>query len=350
MCNYLKINLPNLLKNLHIICKKVLPQCVVAPVLKYNAYGLGITEIAKFLAQHTYQDFWVLNLDEALVLRNILPSSNIYILQGILRTSDLPIIQHFKLIPVINNIKNFYTVMNKVKRIVIHFDTGIGRDGLQLNNISNIIHNISPSHIMISHLSSANITNSNLNYKQLHKFIKLKQIFPNNIYSLANSGGTLFGKKYHFDMVRVGGFMYGVNIKHSSDMVNNVVQYYAYIYDRKILSKKTALGYNATYYANKGDKIFCINVGYANGFTCPLSNKYWAIYKNIKLPFIGKTSMNLITLCANQLPTGIFLKIKYVELIGKNNNINKVANIANIDPRQILTSFSNMKNRIYVNK
>lgn len=319
-------------------------------MLKYNAYGLGITEIAKFLAQHTYQNFWVLNLDEALILRKILPSSNIYILQGILRTSDLPIIKHFKLIPVINNIENFYTVINQIKRIVIHFDTGMGRDGLQLRNLDDIIHDILPSHFMISHLSSANIINSDLNHKQLHKFIKLKQIFPSNLYSLANSGGTFLGKKYHFDMVRVGGFMYGVNINHSSDMVNNVVQYYAYIYDRKILLKKTTIGYNATHHANKGDKIFFINVGYANGFICSLNNKYWAIYKNIRLPFIGKVSMNVVTLCANQLPTDIFFKIKYVELIGKSNNINKMANIANIDPRQILTGFSNMKNKIYVNK
>ena len=178
--------------------------------------------------------------------------------------------------------------------------------------------------------------------------MRLKQTFPKSRYSLSNSGGIFLGQNYHFDMVRVGGLIYGININNAAHKTYNVVKYYARVYDRKILSRKSTIGYDATYHAKKGDKLLVINVGYADGFANHLNHRHWAMYKNIKLPVIGKISMNLVTLCANQLENNVFFEVQYVELLGENNDINVISSIANVNPRQILSGLGNTKNKIYI--
>jgi len=79
-----------------------------------------------------------------------------------------------------------------------------------------------------------------------------------------------------------------------------------------------------------------------------LSSKSKVYAKGFILPVIGVVSMNMIAVDANQLPESIFMEIKSVELIGEKITIDKIAELANTDQREILTSLSNSCRRIYI--
>ena len=174
-------------------------------------------------------------------------------------------------------------------------------------------------------------------------------MFAGEKFSLSNSGGIFLGYEYHFDMVRPGGALYGVDIsKDTSVNMLNVIEFYASVLNRKIFYKDQYIGYNVTYKANKGDKVLIINVGYYDGYTRILSNKSRVYASGYYLPIIGIISMNMIAVNANELPESLFKEIKSVELIGEKITIKEVAEIANTDQREILTSISSSSRRIYI--
>jgi alanine racemase len=350
LLNYLEINLPNLTKNLQLIQNQLAENCIISPVLKANAYSLGSKEISQTLARYNCNDFWVFSLDEALELRQTLPTCNIYIFQGLTNKNDIKIVQQNNITPVVTDLSQLAALQNNCKNMVVNFDTGMGREGIFLDDAAKIAPKISSQAIIMSHLACADEPDNNLNSTQLNDFLELRKYFPKNKYSLANSAGISLGNQYHLDMVRPGGTIYGVKAAEKCSKPHNVVSFYAQVLNRKILTRNSAIGYNATYHAKKGDKILIVHAGYFEGFTRHLSNKHCATHKNYKLPFIGKISMNAITLCANALPNNLFETIKYVELIGEKNTINEVAKFANIDAREVLTNLNNVKNKVYIEK
>ena len=78
-----------------------------------------------------------------------------------------------------------------------------------------------------------------------------------------------------------------------------------------------------------------------------MSSKAKVYAKGFILPVIGVVSMNMIAVDANKLPESIFMEIKSVELIGEKITIDKIAELANTDQREILASLSNSCRRIY---
>ena len=66
----------------------------------------------------------------------------------------------------------------------------------------------------MSHLSCSENKTSEMNNLQLIKFKSLKKLlkFKGLKFSIANSNGILLGKKFHFDLCRPGGLIYGLNL------------------------------------------------------------------------------------------------------------------------------------------
>ena len=77
---YLTIDLTALKKNYQTLVEKLF-SAELAAVVKANAYGLGIKEIATTLSSLGCSKFFVASLEEGIELRSILPNAKIYILQ-----------------------------------------------------------------------------------------------------------------------------------------------------------------------------------------------------------------------------------------------------------------------------
>ncbi|WHA05125.1 alanine racemase [Candidatus Bandiella numerosa] len=349
---YIKVDLGNIKKN-YLKLKSIINsnKTICSAVVKANAYGLGISEITQALADAGCKDFWVTNLEEAYLVKDNSQKSRIYIFQGVNSEEELDIIEENNFIPVISDKTQLELInLHSKKRlnIILNFDTGMGRDGIQIEEIELL--NLTKCEILfvMSHLSCSEQNDHFLNIKQLENFKFLQKFFPDSKFTFANSGGIFLGSEYHFDMVRPGGALYGVNVsKDKNSQMLNVVEFYASVLNRKVFYKNQYVGYNATYQVKKGDKILILNVGYYDGYKRILSNQSKVYAKGFILPVIGVVSMNMIAVDANQLPESIFMEIKSVELIGEKITIGKIAELASTDQKEILTGLSTNCRKIY---
>ena len=117
-------------------------------VVKANAYGFGLEEIAEALSQSGCNFFYVAQIEEGIKLRNRLKSDRIKIgvLEGLLhhpkeyKENDLiPVINSFNQL---NEFIEFKKIIPQIKGI-LHIDTGMNRLGLDKNELKLVLEKIS---------------------------------------------------------------------------------------------------------------------------------------------------------------------------------------------------------------
>lgn len=328
----------------------------VAPVVKANAYGLGVSHISKTLEQEGAKSFFVANIEEGIELRTILSDkSDIYVFHGVFEGEEREFAQ-YNLIPVLNDFyqldlwNNFADTQNKKLKTAIHFDTGMNRLGFDLNHLNTIIEksmNLDTC-LILSHLSFAENPNTELNLIQLQKFQKVAKQFKCRL-SLANSPSVSLGNDYYFDMIRVGRALYGPN-KYAalSDSLKNAVSLYAPIIQIREIYEDSPIGYAASYIAKKGSKIATLAIGYADGYMRLFGNLSKVYYEGYYLPVVGKISMDLVTVDVTEVPDN-YLKIgRFVELIGKNVDFHDILVQSGTSSSELFSRLGNRLKREYI--
>ena len=356
----LSINLKAIGKNYKTIKKRVGNKNIVAASVKADAYGLGVKKVSQVLIKNGCKHFFVATTDEAIELRKTNKIISIFILNGLV-TNDLSLIQKYKLIPVINNLRQLkkielFQTRNRIKLdIALHFDTGMSRLGLDKNETDILIENkeilIKYSNVVLvmSHLACADNKKSNKNKKQLKQFIDIKENFPNCIHSIANSGGILLGKEYHLNMVRPGISLYGGDSqKGEKNIYRNVITLKSKLIQIREIYKNDTVGYGATFKAKSKMKIGTLAFGYADGFNRLFSNNYSIYYKNKKLSILGRVSMDLITINLTKIKDLKNIENEEFEIIGNRFSINEISKLINTIPYEILTNLGKRYQRRYI--
>lgn len=299
----LEINLANVLDN-YLTLKTLCPKTEAAAVVKDNAYSLGAKEVAKILYEKgNCSTFFVAHGVEGAEIAPIVKNAKIYVLQGIGEDS-LEFFEKYRLIPVITSIEMFkYWENHKIAGIkpAIYIETGLNRLGFRECDLPNLsADDCKEFGLVMSHLACADENAHFMNQHQLDKFIELKtKYFPNLPASLSASDGAFLGKDYHFDMVRLGAAMYGINTApYRPNQMKSVVNVKAPVLQISSLEKGEFVGYGATYRAADKRKIAIISIGYGDGIPRSLSNigkVYFTTNGQVnEARIIGKVSMDNI--------------------------------------------------------
>ena len=357
----LQIDLINLVKNYNLLKKKLSPGSVCSAVMKANAYGLGSAEIYKTLYKNGCEDFFVAHLEEGIILKEANKTKNIYLLHGLYTNEEIQACITHNLIPVLNSIEQITLLNCYLKRkqkqypAIIHVDTGMSRLGLSQQEILHLIkHPELLNHLdikyVLSHLACADNYESPYNKEQLELFKNLTTYFPNTKMSLSNSSGIFLGKEYHFNLVRPGGALYGINpTPYKKNPMDNVVTLKAPILRKTILDKDQYVSYGATYKMKKNDKIITIEWGYADGFLLSQNNEASCyVDGGYYLPIAGKVTMDMIMFDASALPQQIFNNITSVELIGPHLPVDEVAKKAKTVGYEIIAAIGGRVNVNYI--
>ena len=202
---------------------------------------------------------------------------------------------------------------------------------------------------VMSHLACADDPNHQLNMQQLEAFSKLTSKIPSYKKSLVNSSGIFLGPNYHFDLARPGAMIYGINpTPYKDSPVKPVVQIMGKVLQIRTLERDQSISYGALYNAKKGSIIATIGVGYADGYFRTLTNKSQCFFNGYFMDIKARVSMDSIMVDISHIPQGIVDKMDYVELIGPNIDIDKLAECANTIGYEILTSLGDRYNRVYI--
>jgi alanine racemase len=216
----LEIDVGGIVDNWRLLARRTTPaQC--AAVVKADGYGLGASVVSAALAAAGCQRFFVATLDEGLALRKILSRGcQIMVLNGPVPGSGAEFAAS-GLVPVLNDpgqIAEWQSIAAAQGPLpaMLQVDTGMARLGLTQREFECRSEELCrPGAIrwqaLISHLACADEPDHPLNRDQRARFVALRQRMERVPASLAASSGIFLGREYHFDLVRPGAALYGVN-------------------------------------------------------------------------------------------------------------------------------------------
>lgn len=335
----------------------------VMPVIKANAYGHGIIEIAKILRQQDIKYIGVATAGEAILLRNNGDKGRIlcwiYNIDGsdikdalaldidiaIFDETSIPIIE--KLVP-----------LNKKAKITLHVDTGINRSGVPYDKAYQAAIDISKSDKfefvgMMSHLISSQIKNCPIVNKQLTKFREIRKrladinIKPPLIH-IANSMGCLNYDVSDFTIARPGAGIFGIGVGKNNKYLKPILSLKTKIIQIKEVLKGEGIGYDWKYMIPKNMRVAALPIGYADILPRLSSLKLYVYVNGSKRKVLGLESMDQIIIESKKGD-----KINddvYIFGNGKNckQTVLDLAEESETIPHEILTHIGNRVTRIYI--
>jgi len=330
----------------------------VAAVVKADGYGLGADVIAKRLSAARCDTFFVARVDEGVALRPTVPSARIFVLDGAPPDAIPALISH-RLTPVLNSLADVAAWGAAATKSAdtfdgaLHVDTGMNRLGMPPQELAVLVGefrkrmaSLRPVLIM-SHLACADEPESPLNVVQLERFRAALAMLPAAPASLASSGGVLLGKEFAFDMVRPGLGLYGGNPQPSKpNPFAAAAQLLGRVLQIRRVDKGESVGYGATFLAKQPTVVATVALGYADGLMRAIGNRGWAAVAGVRVPIIGRVSMDLATLdVTNVAHAGLGAD---VEFLGDVITLDEVAAAAGTSSYEILTSLSHRAHRDYL--
>lgn len=328
-------------------------------MVKADAYGLGADRVAPALAEGGCRTFFVACIDEGIALRAVLDEGEIYVLAGAPRGAE-PEFVHQRLRPVLNSLADveawaaFARSHPEAPPVALHADTGMRRLGLTPDEMRLLP--AAPDRLagvdvacVMSHLACADLPGHPLNEEQCSAFAALRRAFPKAQASLAASSGIFLGPAYHGTLCRPGAALYGIGpVPGEPNPMAQVIELKARILQARAIDPGESVGYGATHRASRHERLVTVGVGYADGYLRSLSNRGHGYIGDVRVPLVGRVSMDLTifdasAVCEEQARAG-----GIVELIGPHHPVDAVAADAGTIGYEILTNLGRRYQRVYL--
>jgi alanine racemase len=201
---------------------------------------------------------------------------------------------------------------------------------------------------LMSHLASADEPANPQNTTQLAAMRRTAGIFPNVELCLANSGGIFLGADYHGALVRPGIALYGgAPVSTGANPMAPVVRLDVRVIQTRTVPAGTKVGYGGAHVTSGERRLATIAAGYADGLLRHLSERGAAWFGETRLPFVGRVSMDSLTLDITALPPDTLRLGTLVELIGLHQTPEDLAAAAGTIAYEILTSLGRRYHRVY---
>lgn len=340
--------------------QEVISPASLAAVVKANAYGLGAKEVAASLAKQGCTHFFVAFLSEAgPVIEASGPDAKVFVLNG-LAIGEETFCDELCAIPVLNSCdqvrrwNDLGRSLNRRLDAAIQIDSGMARLGLSICEIDELtasadkLSHIEPILIM-SHLASADDPLSGDNERQRLRFEAAAAFFPAVARSLSNSGGSFLGGPYHYEMVRSGIALYGVDPQPGlAAAMQPAVSLKAQIVQVRSVPAGQGIGYSLTSAADRDRRIATVPVGYADGWPRRLGNRGFAFVGQHRVPIVGRISMDSLLIDVTDVPGEQVRAGALVELLGAHQSLCDVASDADTIAYEILTQIGPRYARRYL--
>lgn len=356
----LTINLTAIQSNWLYVSARLREGAECAAAVKANAYGVGAVEVTKALYAVGCRYFYVVTLHEAVELRNALPSDAIlYVLGGVPDEMD-DVFVDFNLVPVlysrlaVDQWLSFCASRKQAFPCALKLNTGmtrLGLDALELDQLlsapANIAH-LNPVLVM-SHLACADEPAHPLNDEQLERFCftvsKIKTLFPKIKTSLANSSGTFLGGAFHFDMVRIGAALYGINPQAgTANPLASVIHLRLPVLQIRTTERPESVGYGATTSVSSGTRLAVVAGGYSDGIHRSLGLAPKGHFDGIELKSVGRISMDS---CVFDI-TDIEGEPNYIDVINDELSLDYLMSANGTLGYDVLTSLGDRYQRRYI--
>jgi alanine racemase len=365
---YVQINLSQLSENYTSIQDEV-GSSLVMPILKANAYGHGLVEIARHMESIGAGYLGVAYLEEGLLLREANIKIPILVLGGIIG-SQIPLFIKNNLTLTASSIEKLEHIdqvageLGAKPRVHLKIDTGMERIGVHYYNAEGFLEaSLRCKNIFVEGIFShfANSDHVDLTYSklQLERFNELLRFYeardlPMPKRHIANSGALLQLPESYFDIVRPGILLFGV---YPSEMIPKTISvrptlsWHTRVVYFKVVKPGHPVSYGSTWQSERMVRVVTLPVGYGDGYFRSTSENALVIINGKKYPVVGRV-------CMDQMMVNIEWDSAYngdeAILIGSSGDeiisVEDLASWAGTIPYEILTNINTRVPRVYIEK
>ena len=305
-----EIDLDAIAHNYHAIKSRLSKKTNILAVVKANAYGYGMIEVARRLQKEKVPYLGVACVDEGITLRRAGIRTPVLVLSSILPKEAEYAVYYDLTLTVCDKelaaeIDRSARKLKKEALVHVKVDTGMGRLGVWHDEADRLIEDLLGfKHIIIegifTHFASADEEDVRYTMQQIENFKRLAAEMEVSGIEIqyvhaANSAGAMLYKDSHFNMVRPGLMLYGL---YPNQHLMSIVKLKPALSlkTRIIYLKNTPPGrfisYGRTHMTNRETIIATLPIGYADGLNRHLSNRGEMLVHGWRAPIIGRICMD----------------------------------------------------------
>ena len=360
----LEINLEALQHNFNYFRSLTSPPAKSMVMLKAFAYGSGSGEIGRTL-QYLKADYIAVAFpDEGVILRQQGVQIPIMVLNAPTESYDVlsdsflePEIYSFEQL---EDLRSWTKATGKTLHVHLKLDTGMHRLGFlatEWQALKEAVREMPKIVVksIFSHLAvSENPDFDTFTHEQVLEFSRGYDLLTAHLSEkplkhILNSAGIARFPAYHFDMVRIGIGLHGIEAtKEDAGRLRPVACLKTVVSQVKFVDAGQTIGYGRTGKIDKPTRIATIAVGYADGYGRSFGNGKGKVLINGKLfPTIGSICMDMtmVDVRENEVTEG-----DEVIVFGEHPTVSQLAGWAGTIPYEILTSVSERVRRVYLSE
>lgn len=361
----LSINLSAIDNNLQVYRSSIKPSVKLMAMVKAFSYGSGSYEIAHRLQYAGVDYLSVAYTEEGIELRRAGITLPIMVMSPDTQSFDRMIA--WKLEPELYNLTSLKTFIQiaqtlNVQHYPVHIklDTGMHRLGFEPNDIKELVQQLKDNEYLdvktvFTHLSASedkqhdDFTKQQAArfddmYKEITKVLSYKPIRH-----ASNSAAIARHPELHYDMVRLGLGLYGIDtsgilqkkLQHPGRLKTTIAQI-------KHIPAGDSIGYGRRGRSGDERRTATISIGYADGYPRTLNDDAYVLIHNQKAPIQGSICMDMCMVDITNIPEA--KEGDEVIVFGEQLPVSKLAEWSNTIPYEIMTGISQRVKRIYENE
>jgi len=317
---WVEINLDAIAKNVRNIKKLIGEKKELMAVVKGNAYGHDVLEVSSVVLDNGANRLAVARLEEGILLREAGITVPILVL-GLTLKEQAELLVLYDITPAVSEYEMLEKLsksaikMNKIAKIHLKVDTGMGRIGIFPQEVLGFIKKVkSLKNVEIegifTHFSVADEKDKAYTENQFKKFNKVlidikREGINISIKHVGNSATLLDLPHMWLDMLRPGISIYGLypspEVKKTIDLIP-AQEFKTRIIFLKELPAGESIGYGRTYITKRRTLVASLPVGYADGYNRLLSNQGEVLVRGNRVPIIGRICMDQCMIDVTKLP------------------------------------------------
>ena len=304
---WIEVDLGALRRNIRVISDRVGDGCRLLPMVKADAYGVGMERVVRTLGPLGPWGFGVATTREGRDLRGMGWEGPVLVCAPTLPT-DVPSLVEERLEPAVPGLEALRACTGhqgaEPLRVHLEVDTGMGRLGLAWDQASEwapeVASVVRAGGVRLvgtmSHFHSADRPGDSTRTQwarlcEALEAMRAAGVDPGLVHA-ANSAGALLHSGVEADLVRPGIYLYGGG--EAWPQAAAVVSVRARVLAVRAVRAGTTVSYGATWTAPRDGRLATLAIGYGDGLRRDLSNCGRALIHGVEAPFRGVVCMDTV--------------------------------------------------------
>ena len=295
----------------------------VVPVVKADAYGHGLSQVAQALSAEGAGTFAVGTVEEAAALRASGHARRVISLLGPLEERDYPLLWQADILPFLHSFEQLEALARhgagraETLRVAVKFDTGMRRLGFAPEDAPQVAEHLKAMEnvrleMVSSHLATADepqavdyLEDQAARFEEVRRVLAAHGLAP--AANIANSAAILGHEGLHLDMQRAGIALYGGNPFHGTprqalgEGLRPAMSVRTKVLSVHALKAGQSISYGCTYTAPEDKTVAIAAVGYADAYSRGLSGKAFMCLRGRRAPVLGRVCMQMTAVDATGL-------------------------------------------------